>query len=191
MPKLWNETIEAHRAAVRDAILDAAWALVVERGLMSVTMAQIAERAAIGRATVYKYFADVESVLSAWHERQVAAHLQQLTEIANRPGEAGRRLAAVLAAYARILRRRGEHGPDLGALLHHDRHPAHAQRHLADLVRALLEEGAENGEFRADVPAAELARYCLHALSAAAGMPSEAAVVRLAGVVMSGVTAGG
>ncbi|MFI6390822.1 TetR/AcrR family transcriptional regulator [Nonomuraea sp. NPDC050547] len=190
MPKLWNETIEAHRAAVRDAILDAAWALVVERGLMSVTMAQIAERAAIGRATVYKYFADVESILSAWHERQVAAHLQQLTEIAGRPGEAGRRLEAVLAAYASILRRRGEHGPDLGALLHRDGHPAHAQRHLADLVRALLEEGAGTGEFRADVPAAELARYCLHALSAAAGLPSEAAAVRLAGVVMSGVAAG-
>ncbi|MFI9550830.1 TetR/AcrR family transcriptional regulator [Nonomuraea endophytica] len=191
MPKLWNETIEAHRAAVREAILDAAWALVVEHGLMSVTMARIAERAAIGRATVYKYFADVEAVLSAWHERQVAAHLQQLTEIANRQGAAGSRLEAVLAAYARILRQRGEHGPDLGALLHRDGHPAHAQLHLADLVRALLEEGAQSGEFRADVPAGELARYCLHALSAAAGMPSEAAAVRLAGVVMSGVMAGG
>ncbi|MBB5079205.1 TetR/AcrR family transcriptional regulator [Nonomuraea endophytica] len=191
MPKLWNETIEAHRAAVRDAILDAAWALVVERGLMSVTMAGIAERAAIGRATVYKYFTDVESVLAAWHERQVAAHLQQLAEIANRPGAAGSRLEAVLAAYARILRGRGEHGPDLGALLHRDGQPEHAQRHLADLVRALLEEGVGSGEFRADVPAGELARYCLHALSAAAGMASEAAVVRLAGVVMSGVAAGG
>src|SRR5215211_8608574 len=48
MPKLWNETIEAHRAAVRDAILETTWALVAERGLLSVTMSQIAEKAGIG-----------------------------------------------------------------------------------------------------------------------------------------------
>ncbi|WP_157245048.1 TetR/AcrR family transcriptional regulator [Nonomuraea typhae] len=190
MPKLWNETIETHRAAVRDAILDAAWALVAERGLMAVTMAQIAERAAIGRATVYKYFADVESVLAAWHERQVSAHLRQLAEIANRPGRAGRRLESVLIAYARILQQRGEHGPDLGVLLHHGGHPVEAQQHLTALVRGLLDEGRGSGEFRADVPADELARYCLHALSAAAAMPSEAAVARLVGVIMAGVAAG-
>ena len=52
MPRLWNETIEAHRAAVRDAILESTWALVDEHGLRSVTMSQIAEKAGIGRATL-------------------------------------------------------------------------------------------------------------------------------------------
>ena len=33
VPKLWNETIEAHRRAVRDAILDTTAALVAEHGL--------------------------------------------------------------------------------------------------------------------------------------------------------------
>jgi hypothetical protein len=38
-PRPWNETMEAHRAAVRDAILDTTAALVVEQhGLPSVTL---------------------------------------------------------------------------------------------------------------------------------------------------------
>ncbi|MDR0358963.1 MAG: TetR/AcrR family transcriptional regulator, partial [bacterium] len=71
MPRLWNDTIEAHRQAVREATLDTAADLVAERGLASVTMSQIAEQTGIGRATMYKYFRDVDSILIAWHERQV------------------------------------------------------------------------------------------------------------------------
>jgi hypothetical protein len=33
MPKLWNETVEAHRRAVRDAILETTWALVAETAI--------------------------------------------------------------------------------------------------------------------------------------------------------------
>jgi AcrR family transcriptional regulator len=72
MPKLWSETIAAHRHTVRETILDATWALVAEHGLLAVTMSQIAEEAGIGRATLYKYFPDVEAILLAWHERHVA-----------------------------------------------------------------------------------------------------------------------
>ena len=63
MPKLWNETIEAHRRAVHEAILNTTAALVAEHGLRSVTMSQIAEEAGIGRATLYKYFSDVDAIL--------------------------------------------------------------------------------------------------------------------------------
>ena len=71
VPKLWSETIESHRTAVREATLDTTAALVAEHGLRSVTMSQIAEHTGIGRATLYKYFPDVEAILVAWHERQV------------------------------------------------------------------------------------------------------------------------
>jgi len=73
VPKLWNETIEEHRREVREAILDTTVALVAEHGLLSVTMSQIAEETGIGRATLYKYFPDVEAILLAWHERQINA----------------------------------------------------------------------------------------------------------------------
>src|SRR5436305_4190182 len=102
VPKLWRETVAAHRREVRDAILDTTAALVAEQGLRAVTMSQIAERTGIGRATLYKYFPDVEAILLVWHERQIAAHLAHLAEIRDRAGNAGARLDAVLEAYALI-----------------------------------------------------------------------------------------
>jgi AcrR family transcriptional regulator len=71
MPKLWTDTVQAHRHAVREAILEATAALVTDHGPASVTMSQIAAHTGIGRATLYQYFPDVDAVLRAWHDRQV------------------------------------------------------------------------------------------------------------------------
>ncbi|WP_283135781.1 TetR/AcrR family transcriptional regulator [Rhizohabitans arisaemae] len=185
MPKLWNETIEAHRQAVRDATLDTAAALIAEHGLTSVTMSQIAERTGIGRATLYKYFPDVESILIAWHERQVTGHLAHLADVRDQAGEPGERLEAVLTAFALISHRHD--GTELAALLHRGEHIARAQRHLRDFVRDLVAEGAGSGEIRGDVDPGELAGYCLHALTAAGTLPSEDAVRRLVAVTLSGL----
>src|SRR5919106_1396870 len=71
VPKLWSKTIEDHRKDVREAIAGSTVALVAAHGLRSVTMAQIASETGIGRATLYKYFPDVESILHEWHDRQI------------------------------------------------------------------------------------------------------------------------
>ena len=185
MPKLWDETIEAHRRAVRDATLDTTAALVAEHGLTSVTMSQIAEETGIGRATLYKYFADVEAILVAWHERQITGHLEHLAEVRDQAGDAGERLQAVLEAYALIQHE--HHGTELAALLHQGEHLAHAQQHLNRFIRDLLTDGAETGHVRDDVAPGELASYCLHALTAASSLPSKAAVRRLVAVTLAGV----
>ena len=187
VPKLWNETIEAHRAAVRDAILENTWALVAEHGLRSVTMSRIAEETGIGRATLYKYFADVEVILLAWHERHVAGHLEHLARLRDGDGDARERLEAVLEAYALICHHRGQHAAELAAFLHRDEHAARAQRRLTDIVRDLLTEAADTGDVRVDIAADELASYSLHALAAAGSLPSEAAVRRLVAVTLSGL----
>jgi AcrR family transcriptional regulator len=186
VPKLWNETIEAHRAAVRDAILEATWALVAEHGLRSVTMSRIAEKTGIGRATLYKYFPDVEAILVAWHERHVIGHLEHLAELRDQAGDARERLEAMLEAYALIQHKR--HATELAAFLHRDEHVARAQQHLTDIIRDLLIEAAEKtGEVRDDVAPEELASYCLHALAAASSLTSEAAVRRLVTVTLAGL----
>ncbi len=187
MPKLWTETIAAHRREVHDAILEATWALVVEHGLTSVKMSQIAETTGIGRATLYKYFPGVEAILVAWHERQVAGHLEHLTALRDTPGSPGERLEAVLEAYAFIAYQRGHHGEDLGALLHRGEHVARAQQRLIDLFRDLLIEAAETGKIRGDVSPDELASYCLHALTGAGGLPSTAAIHRLVAITLAGL----
>ena len=187
VPKLWNETIETHRHAVREAILDTTAALIAERGLTAVTMSEIAERARIGRATLYKYFPDVESVLLAWHERHIAGHLEQLATLRNQASSPSERLEAVLEAYALIAHHRDHHGTDLAALLHRGEHVTRAQQQLVDLIRALLTDVAKTGSLRDDVSPGELAKYCLHALSAASCLPSNAAVRRLVAVTLAGL----
>jgi AcrR family transcriptional regulator len=188
MPRIWNDTIEAHRQAVRDATLDTTAALVAEHGLRSVTMSQIAEVTGIGRATLYKYFPDVDAILLAWHEREIAGHLGQLAQARDHAGGARERLEAVLEAYALISHEsHGRHDAELASLLHRDEQVVRAEQQLRTMVRDLLAEAAENGEVRTDVPPDELARYCLHALAAAGSVPSKAAVRRLVTVTLAGL----
>jgi AcrR family transcriptional regulator len=192
VPKLWNETIDAHRHAVHEAILDAAWKLASEKGVLSVTMSHVAEQAGIGRATLYKYFPDVESILAAYHDRHVSAHLEHLGELRARGGDAGQRLEAVLRQYARICYHRGRQGTaELSALLHRDEHVLAAQSRLVDLFRELLAEAAKTGFLRDDIASEELANYCVHALSAAGDVSSESAVDRLVAVILNGLRSPG
>jgi AcrR family transcriptional regulator len=188
VPRLWNDTIEEHRRAVRHATLDTTAALVAEHGLASVTMSQIAEETGIGRATLYKYFPDVEAILAAWHDRQVTGHLQQLAEAREQAGDPSERLAAVLEAYALIhYELRVAHGTEIAALLHRGEHVVRARQHLRDFIRDLLSVAAQTGDVRDDIAADELATYCLHSLTAAGALPSKAAVRRLVAVTLAGL----
>ena len=188
MPKLWNDTIEAHRQAVREATLEATAALVAQHGLRSVTMSQIAEATGIGRATLYKYFPDIEAILSAWHEREITGHLEHLAAVRDQANEARARLEAVLEAYALISHESiGHHDAELAAYLHRDEQVARAEHQLRTMVRDLLSEGARTGDVRDDIPIDELASYCLSALTAARHLPSKAAVRRLVGVTLAGL----
>jgi AcrR family transcriptional regulator len=192
VPRLWNDTIESHRREVREAVLNSTAALVAEQGLRSVTMSQIAEETGIGRATLYKYFSGVEAILLAWHQRQIASHLEYLAEVRDEAGDAGARLEAVLEAYALISHEaRGRHNAELATYLHRDEHVTRAQEQLRTIVRDLLFEGAEAGDLRDDVSPDELASYCLHALAAAGSLPSKAAVRRLVTVTLAGLRARG
>lgn len=183
MPKIWNETIAAHRDAVRDATLDATAALVAEHGLTGVTMSQIAKESGIGRATLYKYFPDIESILAAWHERHIAGHLRHLAEISEQAEDPGHRLKAVLRVYATISQEHQDQS-ELASLLHQGEHAMRAQQHLREFVTALITEAAKHGEVRDDIPPAELATYCLHALTAASSAPGKAALDRLLAVTL-------
>jgi AcrR family transcriptional regulator len=185
VPKLWNDTIEEHRRAVHLAILDTTADLVAQQGLASVTMSQIAQATGIGRATLYKYFPDVESIMMAWHERQVTDHLHQLAAVRDQRGDPGQRLHAVLRAYALIQHE--HHGHELAALLHRGEHMVRAVQHLREFVARLLIDAAASGHVRNDIAPSELADYCLHALTAATDLPSKAAVDRLVTVTLAGL----
>jgi AcrR family transcriptional regulator len=219
VPRLWTDTLDEHRRAVRDATLDTAAALIAEHGLAGVTMSQLAERTGIGRATLYKYFPDVAAVLSAWHERQLTAHLTELRAATAATTDPATRLSTALDTYATLQRtahtatthgssshggpghggsghggtghgESGGDGPggDLAALLHRSDHTREARAQLHTFLRDLIAESAAAGHTRADVPPAELATYCLHALTAAATLPTAAATRRLVAVTLAALS---
>jgi AcrR family transcriptional regulator len=179
MPKLWTDTVATHREEVRQAVLDAAGQLVARDGLWAVSMSRLAEVAGIGRATLYKYFADVEEVLAAWHARQVSAHLADLAAVAAGPSQPSGRLRAVLERYAHICVQRSRHGGDVAAAMHRAPGIDDQHRQLQDLMTGLIEEAAAAGTVRADVPAEQLAGFCLAALTAAGAATSPDVVVEL------------
>lgn len=193
MPKLWDETIQEHRRSVREATLETTAALVAERGLRAVTMSEIADKTGIGRATLYKYFPDVETILAAWHQGQISDHLAHLSEVRDQASTPVDRLKNVLAAYADIQRERTRHhqhqphGEELAVLLHSDRNVAEAQSELHSMIRELVEDGVGAGAVRADIPPAEIAGYCIHALDAAQHAPSEKATSRLVALTLAGI----
>ena len=186
MPKLWHDTIEAHRNAVADAIMDHTAALAAAEGLHGLTMARVAQEAGIGRATLYKYFKDLEEILASWHRRQIAAHLADLEVIRSRHTSPLAALEAVLLAYAHHSTHDYDGG--LGRLLHALPHVAQAHSHLQSFVTDVIRDAIKAGELDASPPADERASYAISAMQAASAH-SRGALKRLVGMVVKGMSA--
>jgi AcrR family transcriptional regulator len=179
--------MEAHRRQVHDAILRVTIGLMARHGLHSLTMSQIAEESGIGRATLYKYFPDVEAILIAWHDSLVAGMLERLAQVRDHAGSGRDRVRDVLDAYALMLRER-PHGAEFAALMHRQEGLAEAHRKLSAFMQDLLADAASAGAVRSDISPHELANYCRHALGAAHNLPSRAAVGRLVTAVVAGLS---
>jgi AcrR family transcriptional regulator len=189
MPKLWATTIETHRQEVRAAVVQATAQLVAERGLKGVSMSAIAQEAGIGRATLYKYFPDVDAILATWHEDQVAGHVERLLAINDEGGSALARLRRILTMYAES-RQHANHvdGPDLVASLHASQTVDEQLGRLTQVITGLIHTAAEAGDLRLDVPSAELATFALAALGGASLSKSNAARRRLIDVTFDAMS---
>jgi len=180
MPKLWQDTVEAHRDAVREALLDAAGALVATGGLAGISMAAIAEHAGVGRATLYRYFADLPAILDAWHARHLGEHLAALVAARDAQTDARGRLVSLLEAYVRVARQSHRHGGEMAAALHRRPHVAAAERQLHEIFNQALSEPIQRGMVRNDIPKAELIAFILASLDGAAALGPTAAARRVA-----------
>jgi AcrR family transcriptional regulator len=66
----------------RDQLLDATSAIVVEHGFQGVTIQSVARRAGITRPIVYEHFGDLQGLLEALVEREMARALEQVSATA-------------------------------------------------------------------------------------------------------------
>lgn len=81
---------ERKKADRRRAILEAALALIEERGLKGATFELIAQRAGVARGTVFNYFPNKEAILVAYFATQLGELARRVAERRERhalPGE--------------------------------------------------------------------------------------------------------
>lgn len=152
----WDKSVAAHRAQYRGRIVAAAAELAAEHGLAGLTMAGLAERAGIGRATLYKYFPDIEHVLLAHLEDEFTAFADGLrgTLADESDPVAGLRtyIATTMHYFASQRHQKGSATFAAGSLS--PKVESSLESHLAALhepLQSVLAAGVESGDFRQDV----------------------------------------
>jgi AcrR family transcriptional regulator len=156
--------------------MEAALALATERGFQKVSMSDVAARAGITRATLYKYFGDVDAIFEEWHRTTLHHHLAHFAEIAVGDGDPALKLAEILEIYALTVFR--HHGTRFASMLHRQDHARRAEASLVGLIEKLVAAGVRSGLFRNDIAPEELARFCHSSLSSAYMLADEQAVRR-------------
>ena len=76
-PTGWRE---ARRRSARDAIIEAAWALVAEEGLAGLSLRELARRAGITTPTVYSYFETKNAIYDAMFGQAARQFADRMTE---------------------------------------------------------------------------------------------------------------
>jgi AcrR family transcriptional regulator len=94
--------------ARRDALLDAAVALVRTKGVQVVTMEAVAERAGVSRPLVYKHFANRDELLAAAYRREASKLHQDLAAEVASAGSVEEMYRALLQGSMRATVERGQ-----------------------------------------------------------------------------------
>lgn len=139
---------ERKQRRTREAIVAAAMSLFAERGFHQVTVGEIAERAEVGRATFFRYFADKQEVLFTDEDESRAVLVGAVDREAARYAPIGDRLpdalqvmrAGLTALTRHIMSRHGSWLPVRQRLVQAD--PALAERSLLK-ERRYEQESAE------------------------------------------------
>lgn len=80
MPKIRGDNIADHKRRTLAALHEAGAELFIEMGFVAVTLGAIADRAGIGRTTVYEYFDSKESLLADVVHHRVPHVLHRVVE---------------------------------------------------------------------------------------------------------------
>ncbi|WP_159618215.1 TetR/AcrR family transcriptional regulator [Ruania rhizosphaerae] len=78
MPKIIGSTLAEHREHVRTQLFDALSRLMTESGFDTVSLADIAAAAGVGRTSVYNHFPDKEALLLSFIEHETAKFVADL-----------------------------------------------------------------------------------------------------------------
>jgi AcrR family transcriptional regulator len=180
-------------ASTRTRIIDAAMALVEERGMTEVSMTAIADRAALSRQTVYNNFANVEAAVCAFMidqidnmVKQIDGQLAGMGDPAVQFREFIRMAMHRFAQHEVIVSLQNAMSPETEELVR--TRLAHAQRVLG----RILDEGIEAGDFRSPLPSGVIAETVFHMVGGLApfiahGADPDETAERVASMLLDGL----
>ncbi|MEQ6902446.1 TetR/AcrR family transcriptional regulator [Nocardioides sp. YIM 152588] len=167
MPKIVGSSLADHREQVRQRIFDAFAEAMAERSFDAISMADLAQRAEIGRTAIYHHFPDREAVLVAFASHETDAYVDELTAAIAEADDP----ESMLRTYVRHHLAAGEKfhmglGPSLAGHLSEDSRLEIRQhvRAVEDVLRGIVVAGRDAGAFRVeDVDATlSLVHACLN-----------------------------
>ncbi|GMA24288.1 putative regulatory protein, TetR [Luteimicrobium album] len=143
-------SLHEHRAQTRQKLFTALSTLMTDRGFDTITLAEIAAAAGVGRTAVYNHFPDKEAMLLGFitHETEQYVHtLERALADVDDPVEKLRTYVRQQARLSRVFHLAP--GPDLRSIL--SKQAQHRLREHVVLVetilRDILDEGVRTGEF--------------------------------------------
>ncbi|TDE98979.1 TetR/AcrR family transcriptional regulator [Occultella glacieicola] len=148
MPKIIGSTLAEHRAHVRTKLFTALSQLMAEAGFDSVSLADIAARAGVGRTSVYNHFPDKESLLISFIEHETSHFVAELTAALAQVDDPHEQLRVYVRE--QISLKRVYHlapGPDLRSVVSHET-GMRLREHVIQvevLLRRILEAGIADG----------------------------------------------
>lgn len=150
MPKITASSVAEHRAQVHRRVFDAFAALILDRGHAAITMADLAERAEIGRTAIYHYFRDMDAVVVAYASEETQRYVERLAASLAGVDDPAERMRIYVRQH---LAMRDEFhfgfGPELFGMLSGEA-LVRIRDHVADaeaVLRAILRAGVASGAF--------------------------------------------
>jgi AcrR family transcriptional regulator len=181
---------DAERSVMR--ILDAALDALASDP--DASMAEIARRAGVVRATIYVHFPTRKSLIDAVTQRAITEVAAVIEAAEPQRGDAAAALRRVVSSAWRTLGRYHALVAITTRLPHAELHDRHHP--VLATLQPLVERGQRDGSFRADVPAAwhlSMVTAIIHAASAeleAGRMPEEHAEAAVVATVLGAVSDG-
>lgn len=151
MPKISGDSLSAHREQIRERVFGAFVELVGERSFEAITMAQLAERAGVGRTSIYHHFRDKDAVVVAFATHETNRYLDGLERVLEGAASPSERLRR----YLRHHLAEGEQfhlglGPQVYGLLS-DASLREIREHVVAVeavLRDIITDGLADGEFQ-------------------------------------------
>jgi AcrR family transcriptional regulator len=103
MPQIDAPTVAEHRAQQREALLDAAEAILLGEGHGALTFGALGQRTGLARNSIYRYFASRDDLIAALCERDMPRWLEELEAAMSAAHDRDGRVAAFVATQLRLV----------------------------------------------------------------------------------------